>query len=419
MPSSTGSAPSSSTRIDVAGRNHDLVLLSRVAATGARGPTRCCTTSAGCSRRTTRASRSCPTAELPWYRVTWDRARERTRGGVRRPRRPRRGAARRILARGPLSRPTSSRAPRSTGTGARRTRSGRCWRRWPRPGILGLARRDGNRRVYDLAERLFPAELLAEPRRLTSSSATSCCRATGPTGCSGTGGQAELWFGTARLRKRTATRCGESSSSMTGVLRAGDRRGRPGPAVHRSPRTCRSLDAAEAGSRETCPARRPASLSSPARPARLGSRPPSALFDFDYVWEVYVPAKRAGATTCCRSCSATALSGGSSRASIGAPGPPRPRAVVARQASTRSPAGFVDAFMTRSRRMPSSPASPGSCWHGPRGTAPWSGRCRSCSDEVDASAADLRQRLTPNVSQLLQLPALSLERTRNSLSLPG
>ena len=29
-------------------------------------------------------------------------------------------------------------------------------------GILGIARRDGNRRVYDLAERLFPAELLAE-----------------------------------------------------------------------------------------------------------------------------------------------------------------------------------------------------------------------------------------------------------------
>ena len=29
-------------------------------------------------------------------------------------------------------------------------------------GILGLSRRDGNRRVYNLAERLFPAELLAE-----------------------------------------------------------------------------------------------------------------------------------------------------------------------------------------------------------------------------------------------------------------
>ena len=29
-------------------------------------------------------------------------------------------------------------------------------------GVLGIARRDGNRRVYDLAERLFPADLLAE-----------------------------------------------------------------------------------------------------------------------------------------------------------------------------------------------------------------------------------------------------------------
>ena len=29
-------------------------------------------------------------------------------------------------------------------------------------GILGIARRDGNRRIYDLVERLFPADLLAE-----------------------------------------------------------------------------------------------------------------------------------------------------------------------------------------------------------------------------------------------------------------
>ena len=28
-------------------------------------------------------------------------------------------------------------------------------------GVLGLSRREGNRRVYDLIERLFPAELLA------------------------------------------------------------------------------------------------------------------------------------------------------------------------------------------------------------------------------------------------------------------
>ena len=28
-------------------------------------------------------------------------------------------------------------------------------------GILGIARREGNRRIYDLAERLFPADLLA------------------------------------------------------------------------------------------------------------------------------------------------------------------------------------------------------------------------------------------------------------------
>ena len=85
-------------------------------------------------------------------------------GGVRRARAARRGAARAGSATtGRCRPPTSSRARRSTGTGARRTRSGRSSRRSPRPASSGIARREGNRRVYDLAERLFPAELLAEP----------------------------------------------------------------------------------------------------------------------------------------------------------------------------------------------------------------------------------------------------------------
>ena len=45
---------------------------------------------------------------------------------------------------------------------------------------------------------------------------------------------------------------------------------------------------------------------------------------------------------------------------------------------------------------------------------PWSGRCRRCSGAVAGSAADRRQRLTLTVSQVLQLPALSRARTRNS-----
>ena len=92
--------------LEVAGRNHDLTLLARIAGyrravdgRAAVPATACCT------RPTTRCSRSCPTAELPWYRITWDRApRGAPRRRVRRARAARRGAARRGSGpSGPLS----------------------------------------------------------------------------------------------------------------------------------------------------------------------------------------------------------------------------------------------------------------------------------------------------------------------------
>ena len=45
-------------------------------------------------------------------------------------------------------------------------------------GVLGLARRDGNRRSYDVVERLLPADVLAREIPLRSSSATSSSPAT-------------------------------------------------------------------------------------------------------------------------------------------------------------------------------------------------------------------------------------------------
>ncbi len=86
-----------------------------------------------------------PTAELPWYRVSWDRVRRQHEGGAFDEHAqlveellspdPRRVAR--------CRRPTSSRGRRSTGTGARRTRSGRILEALGEAGILGLARRDG------------------------------------------------------------------------------------------------------------------------------------------------------------------------------------------------------------------------------------------------------------------------------------
>src|SRR6185295_10151272 len=67
-------------------------------------------------------------------------------------------------------------------------------------GILGLARREGNRRIYDLVERLFPAELLEvrlPEREQRRHKLLSRYRAHGLLGRTGS---AELWNGTTPRR---------------------------------------------------------------------------------------------------------------------------------------------------------------------------------------------------------------------------
>ena len=106
-----------------------------------------------------------PTAELPWYRVNWDRARTAARG-----RRVRRARAARRASCSPGSATTG---PMSSIDVEPRAAIDWYWRptnqvralleALAEAGILGLSRRDGNRRVYDLVERLFPAERPAHP----------------------------------------------------------------------------------------------------------------------------------------------------------------------------------------------------------------------------------------------------------------
>ena len=104
-----------------------------------------------------------PTAELPWFRVTWDRRHQSHVAGAFDEHAP---LVEELLARvrdgGPLSSP---------GTWQPRPAIDWYWRptnqvralleALSESGVLAIARREGNRRVYDLAERLFPAELLA------------------------------------------------------------------------------------------------------------------------------------------------------------------------------------------------------------------------------------------------------------------
>ena len=113
-----------------------------------------------------------PTAELPWYRVTWDRRHADHRGAAFDEHAPLvEELLARIRADGPLS---------STDVGPRAAIDW-YWRptnqvraileALAEAGIIAISRREGNRRVYDLTERLFPAELLA--RRLPERRAAS------------------------------------------------------------------------------------------------------------------------------------------------------------------------------------------------------------------------------------------------------
>jgi uncharacterized protein len=172
-------------------------------------------------------------------------------------------------------------------------------------GILGLSRRDGNRRVYDLVERLFPQELLerAVPDRdRFRHKLLSRYRAHGLLGQTGS---AELWYGThptvdigmeGGLPLKTAAR----RVLHAELVESGDLV----PVAIDGIRDLRYLPADEVPRLREAEAEIAAGLpAGNAAPgvAFLAALDPlvwdrdflRALFGFDYLWEVYVPpAKR-------------------------------------------------------------------------------------------------------------------------------
>jgi len=151
-------------------------------------------------------------------------------------------------------------------------------------GRLGIARRDGNRRYYDLIERLVPAELLA--RRETAEQAhrhrlLSRYRAVGLLGLQA---NAEVILNTGKASDRarwTAELVDE------GVLT---------PVAVEGMRQPRYLLAEEApileATREPADERPGVTFMAPLDPLIWDRRLLRELFDFDYIWEVYVPAAR-------------------------------------------------------------------------------------------------------------------------------
>src|SRR5262245_37975929 len=282
--------------LEIAGRNHDLVLLSRIA-----GYRREWTDGwlYGEDRRLyetyNKGLSIVPVAELPWFRLTWDRNHEY----LHRP-----GEAfdkhgelveellTRIRDNGPL-------LPREVGpreaidwswrptNQVRAILEGLAW-----SGILGIRERQGNLRVYDLVERLFPAAILETRVDVDEQRRHRMLSRFRGGGLIGATGNQEVWVGTYR-------RPGEKAELRAALLERGEIlpvtvEGLKGER-YVIPADLPYLDQAEQELADgEPPGGRPPGVAfiAPLDPLAWDRDLLRKLFAFDYLWEVYVPAAK-------------------------------------------------------------------------------------------------------------------------------
>ncbi len=279
--------------LEVAGRNHDLVLLSRIDGYRRDWTDRWLYQERVLYETYNKMLSIVPTAELPWYRLTWDRNREDHEGGAFDEHAP---LVEELLARirdgGPL-------LPRDVGPRApiewywRPTNQVRAiLEALAQSGILGISRRERNLRVYDLVERLFPTELLATRVSEREQRLHRLLSRYRGGGLLGTGGDSALWYGTGRdVRERANLR---AELIASGRLVAVTVEGLKGERFI----VADELTILEQAEGEVAASQPPGGVA--AGVAFLAALDPLCwdrdllrrLFDFDYVWEVYVPAAK-------------------------------------------------------------------------------------------------------------------------------
>ncbi|HET7168993.1 MAG TPA: crosslink repair DNA glycosylase YcaQ family protein [Candidatus Limnocylindrales bacterium] len=277
--------------LEVAGRNHDLVLAARIADYERRWTDALLYDERWLYETYNKGLSLVQTAELPWFRHTWDQNHDEH-------------AASTFVEHGPLVDELLGRIRRDGPLAATdvEPRAAIDWYWRPtnqvravlealaEAGILGLARRDGNRRVYDLAERLFPAALLAvrpTPADQLRHRLLSRYRAHGLLGARG--GQAEIWVGTGRT-------AAERDAIRSALVGSGD-------LIPVEVEGIRGIRHALAGERDLLDAAARSVAGADQEPVAVAFLAPldpflwdrdllRSLFDFDYVWEVYVPAAK-------------------------------------------------------------------------------------------------------------------------------
>ena len=283
--------------LEVTGRNHDLVLAARI-----DGYRRSWTQDLLYGSRVlyetyNKGLSIVPTAQLPWYRVAWDVERTSHEGAAFDQHAPLvEELLDRIRREGPLS--STDIEPRAAIDWYwRPTNQVRAiLEALAEAGILGLARREGNRRVYALAERLFPPDLLAERHPERDQRRYKLLSRYRAHGLLGRTGSAELWLGTAPSGQ-TATRAGLPTRAE--LLDELVEDGSLVPVVVDGIRGERFVLASEIGLLEAAavPGQAAAddagvALLAPLDPFVWDRAFLRSLYGFDYVWEVYVPAAK-------------------------------------------------------------------------------------------------------------------------------
>jgi uncharacterized protein len=229
-----------------------------------------------------------PMHELPHYRITWHRNRPGLDDGILK---EQSAVAKAVLKRlrtdGPLSTAAFSEHGHAVDWWWAPTRASRAvMEALFVSGRIGIARREGNRRYYDLIERLVPAAVLKlkEPEEIAlTHRLLSRFRATGLTKAIGTQGEVMYSAGSGPERAQRTARLVEAGELLP--IEIEDLKGTRYMIASEEPMLESTADPAT-----LTPG---VSFLAPLDPLVWDRRQLRDLWDFDYLWEVYVPeAKR-------------------------------------------------------------------------------------------------------------------------------
>lgn len=281
--------------LEVAGRNHDLVLLARVEGYRREWTDHWLYEDRRLYETYNKSLQIVPVAELPLYRYAWDLMQRRHEAGA-------------FDDHAPLVEELLGRMREQGVLLARDVKAREAIDWYWRPtnqvrailealaevGTLGIARREGNIRVYDLAERLFPPEILAERRPEREQQAHRLLSRYRAHGLLGASGNQELWVGgTGYAADRAAVR---TTLLDQGRLLAVQVEGIRGERfivaedvafLDRAEREIR--DGTTPGGAESGGAEPGVAFLAPLDPLCWDRDLLRRLFAFDYIWEVYVP----------------------------------------------------------------------------------------------------------------------------------